>query len=537
LEDNLIELSVTLPAQDVDAAVKAAYAEAAKNRIKGFRVGKAPRNVLDKVFGGPEYFLAEATDEIIKASYLKAIDSHDMVPLDSPDLGEVEPAVEGQDYEYSFSFTIAPEYQLSSYEPLVIEMPSEEPTPEEVQSRVDSMMSYYVEYVAVEDRPSQVGDILTLDMEVTQDDERVESLSGEGVPYELGADAMPDGFEENFIGIWPGAEISVDFTLPYYDGAEDGEEQDLHAESKLLKIEERKIPELTDEWVKEKLEYESADHFRELLADNLRAQKQASMPELKERRVAHAIGQRLVGEPPALIVSDFSQDIYRDIFNSLQNQGVTLDVFLASTNQTPDGFREDVQEQATNNARQAMALDAWARHADITASDEDIRTEFAESGVDDPDALYEQWLDVGRISEIRQGIRRMKASRQLNAEAIVTEEAAKPAVPVVKDGESGASRSETLVVPDALIIPNTASGPESLILPDSLVVPETLILPASAQVAKDLANDEAAAKDEAKKARKADADTKASGKADAGKSKRQAGTPQAQRRTGGPKKV
>ena len=525
LEDNQIELSVTIAAEQVDAAVKAAYAEAAKNRIKGFRVGKAPRNVLDKVYGGPEYFLAQATDEIVKDSYLKAIDSHDLVPLDTPEMGEIEPASEGQDYSYSFSFTIAPEYELSSYDPLAIELPSDEPTAEEVQARIDSMMSYYVEYVPVEDRPSQVGDILTLDMEVTQDGERVEAMSGEGVPYELGIQAMPDGFEENFIGISPGDQISIDFSLPYYDAGEDSEEQSLHAEATLLKIEVRKIPELTDEWVSQKLEYESADYFRQLLTDSLRASKQAALPELKERRVGEAIAQRLIGEPPALITAEFSQDIYRDIFNNLQRQGVTLDVFLASTNQTPDGFREDVQAQAENNARQAMALDAWVRHAGITVSDEEILTEFAESGVDDPEGIYQQWVEVGRISEIRQGIRRMKASRQLIEEAFVTEEMPQPDEP--DDGSNMMLFTED----------NAADTPADDIAVEASALAEAIELPDATQVAKAQASDLPQAKDDAKKAKKAEAETKPAAKDDSAKSRRMSVAPQAQRRTGGPKKV
>jgi len=505
LEDNQLELKVTIPAEQVDAAVKAAYAEANKNRIKGFRVGKAPRNVLDKVYGGPESFLAEATDDVIKASYLKAIDAEDIVALDTPDLGEPQPVVEGQSYEYSMIVNIAPEYELDSYEPLVIELPSEEPTPEEVQERIDTMMGYYVEYLPVEDRPSQVGDILTLDMEVTQDGERVESLSGESVPYELGIAAMPEGFEESFIGISPGDEVSVDFTLPYYDLGEDSDEQPLHAEARLLKIEERHIPELTDEWVSEKLEYESADYFRELLTDSLRASKKAAIPELKERRVAEAVGRRLQGEPPALMVAEFSQDIYRSIFNSLQSQGVTLDVFLSSNNQTPDEFREDVQRQAEENARQAMALDAWARHAGLEASDEDILEEFGSSGVDDPEAVYQSWVDAGRISEIRQGIRRMKASRQLGEEALVVEEAEHP------EEEPEAPSSPELILPETpeLLLPET---PE-LILPGVMT----------------------GARDDEKKSRKAE--SKSTARTDGGAPRRASAAPQAQKRTGGPKKV
>jgi len=548
LEDNRIEINVTIPADDVDKAVADVYKEVGKTRIKGFRAGKAPRNVMDRVYGGPEYFLAEATEELVNHSYPLAIDSQDMVPLDTPDMGEIEPAVEGQPYQYKVSFTIAPDYELDSYEPLAIELPTDEPTEAEVQEKIDTMLGYYLEYIEIDDRPSQPGDVLTVDMEVTQDGERIEALSGEGVPYELGIEAMPEGFEENFIGILPGDHISIDFSLPYYDGNEDDEEQELHAEATLIKISEKKKPELTDEWVQEKLEYESAEHFRELLTDSLRLQKQSALPDLKERRIGDALAKRLIGDPPSLVVNDFAQDIYRDIFNTLQNQGITLDLFLSSSNQTAEEFREDVQARAENNARQAMALDAWARHAGITSNDDEVKEEFAGSGVDNPDELFEQWVEAGRISEIRQGIRRMKVSRLLNEEALVTEEIllpepveeVKPAKKTRKSRTKAAAEDDAVVDADSDVVPDEFAE----VLTEAAVA-EILAEMADADEVADIITDAAVAakpdvtkpaKTETRKTTKATGTSKVTAKPASDKAKKPTAANQAAKKTG-PKKV
>ncbi|MCL2136126.1 MAG: trigger factor [Coriobacteriia bacterium] len=421
LEDDKIELSVTIPADEVDKAVKDSYAVAADNRIKGFRKGKAPRSVLDKVFGGPEYFLAEATDELIKASYLYAIDGEGFVPLDTPDMSSIEPAVEGESYTYSFTFTVEPDFELSSYEPVEIELPSDEPTAEEIQSRVDTMLGYYAEFEEVTDRPSQSGDTLMLDMTTTHDGERVDSLSGDTVPFEIGVDDMPEAFTENLTGVGVGDEVSFDFQLPFFDDPDEGE-QDLHVEATVKGISVKVLPELTDEWVQERLDYESAEVFRQLLTDSLKSQKQANVESLKQHRIADAIADRLLGDPPEILVSEVAQDIYNDIFLALQKQGVTLDAYLASSNQDADEFRESVQSQALTNARQSMALDAWARHYGLVATDEDIRTEFERSETDDIDATIKYWEALGRMSELRRGILRMKAANQLGEEALITEE-------------------------------------------------------------------------------------------------------------------
>ncbi|MDR2957661.1 MAG: trigger factor [Coriobacteriales bacterium] len=524
LEDDQVELSVTIPTADVDKAVKEAYAEAAKNRIKGFRQGKAPRNVLDKVYGGPDFFLAEATDVVIKASYLKAIDSLDMIPLDQPDLGDIIPVVEGSDYQYAFTFPIAPVYTLSSYQPVQIELPSVEPTVEEIQSRIDSMMGYYVEYVEVTDRASQKGDVITLEMQVTHNGETVQSMSGENVPFELGIDAMPADFEDHFIGIKAGDHVSVDFKLPYYDGDEDNQDQDLHAEATLKKIEVKKRPELTDEWVKEKLEYESIEHFRQLLADSIKSQKESALPALKERRVAEAIAERLQGDPPASITSGFAQDIYRDIFTSLQRQGITLDVFLASTGQTPETFREEVQSQAESNARQAMALDAYALHIEAVVSDDDIQAEFVNSGGEEAQALFDEWTEVGRISEIRQGIRRMKASRLLNEEAIVTEE---------KPGDK-AEKAEKASKTDKAGKAEKASKTDKA---DKTVKADKAVVVGEVDEAEKAEKAVILEKADNQKLPKAKESTKLSLKAENKKSQKPIAAPKAAKKTGGPKKV
>ena len=441
LEGNRIELSVTIAASVIEKALAAAYAKANENRIKGFRKGKAPRNVLDKVFGGSDYFIAEATEEAIQASYLQAIDVAGFVPLDSPDMSTIEPAVTGEDYTYSFTFTVSPELELSSYTPVEIELPSEEPTAEEIQSRVDTMLGYYAEYLPVTDRPSQVGDTLTLTIETTLDGERYEGLSGDNVPYEIGIEAMPDDFESNFIGIEAGDEVSFDFTMPFSDGADGGNEQELHVEATCNDITFKFVPELTDEWAQEKLEYESAEHFRQLIADSIRDQNQAAMPSLKQRRVAEAVAKRLEGEVPELLISEMSQDIFSDIFVALQQQGITLDAYLSSMGEDVSTFRDSVQLQAIENARQVLALDAWARHQGFEVTEDDIRAEFEKAEVDDIEADIEQWTEIGRMTEIRRGILRMKASQQLNDEAIVSEE--KPKTDEEKAAEA-AARAEAL---------------------------------------------------------------------------------------------
>jgi len=528
LDDAKIELAVTIPAADVDQAIQAAYDEANKGRIPGFRPGKAPRNILDKHFGGSGYFLVEATNELIRTSLPLAVDGEDLIPISEPDPGQVEPVQPATDYHYTLHFDVTPEFELSSYDPVQIELPDVAATDEEIQARINTMLAYYMEYAEVTGRASQNGDVLTLDMVVTHNGERVENMSGEELPYELGVDAMPAEFEQKFIGINPGDQVSVDFKLPYADGAEDAEEEDLHAEATLKKISIKQLPELTDAWVKEKLEYESVEHFRQLVADSIKNQREMALPELKEHRVADAIAERLEGEVTDAMAMSFAQDIYQNIFMNLQKQGATLDAFLASTGQTPEGFQEDVMTQSRLNARQALALDAWARHSKIIVNAEDIQAEFASSGVEDPEKLLAEWTTSGRLSEIRQGIRRMRAAQQLNESAVVTTELPGTASPASKKSKiaakpAAAKSAKTGKTAKATTQAETSSS-AAAVLPD---VTQTTKAVVSGKPPR--AVDKTSRGDGAKSSRKADAGAPKAAKPVAPKA--------TARRTGGPKQV
>jgi FKBP-type peptidyl-prolyl cis-trans isomerase (trigger factor) len=327
LDDNKREITVTLTADEVQQEINAAYKTAGKNRIPGFRPGKAPRNVLENHYGGKEYFLMHATEELVRTNTPLAIDELNLVALASADYDEFDLVKEGEAFTFSFSVEVTPEFELSSYEPIQVEIPSAEPTDEEMQSQIDALLSYGT----------------TLDEE--------------------------------------GNEIK---------------------------------PELTDAWVKEILEFPSVDEFKARISESIRFQKEQNLAELRDIRSSLELAERLVGEVPEALVRQTEQDNYRDLFNSLQRQHLTLDAYLENYGYTPETFRESMHVQAKNSAAIALALDAWARHNNLTATDEEIVEEFENSGAKDPKKLYEDWRENGRLSEIRQGITRMKASELMN---------------------------------------------------------------------------------------------------------------------------
>jgi trigger factor len=426
-DENKVEMTVTIPADEVQKHINAAYKEAGRARIRGFRQGKAPRRVLENYYGGKEYFQAQATDALVKETCLLAIDAEGYVPLDKPEVAELELAVEGNEYTYSMSFEVRPALELSSYEPIQIELPSEEPTPEEIEEQIDTMLGYYVDFENVTDRPVQQGDFLTLEMEVTRDDARLEALSGDSIPHEIGSGSMPTSFDEQMLGAAIGETREFDFAASSEEVGQANAGESSHAVVTVKEIKAEIKPDLTDAWVKEQLEFDSVDEFKTRISDSIRARKQRELASLKERLISEELASRLQGEPTDMLITQTEQELYRDFFTSLQRNNQTFDGFLANAGTTPDVFRKDIREQATELTAQTLALDALARHLGLEITDDEIHKEFESSGAEDPEELYQQWKDNGRLSEIREGLLRVKAANYLNENAEVFEPGTKPA--------------------------------------------------------------------------------------------------------------
>lgn len=421
LEDNKAKLTVKIPAAEVDKRVKDVYKEVGKkNRIPGFRPGKAPRNVMDSAFGGKDYFLTQATDGIINELYPLAVDSENLIALGDPEFEKVDLITEGKDYSFGFTIVVKPELELSTYDPIEIELPSEQPTEEEIDRQIDSLREYYVTYEDVTGRTVNDGDIIKIELECSVNGEVLPGLTSDENTYEVGADHMPEGFDKGIIGMKIGQEKEFDFEVgdDPMDVLAKGEK--VHAKVKLNGISLKKLPDVTDEWVKDTIGYADVADLRERVGKSILVQKADMLPRLKETECSHAISTRLQGEATEGIIKGTEQNLYQDFFTSLQRQGMTFDQFLTSNAITPEQFQSDVHKQAVDLSNQSLALDALARHLELEATEDDIISEFKRSGSEEPLALYEEWKASGRLAMVREGVLRTKASKWLTDNAVVS---------------------------------------------------------------------------------------------------------------------
>lgn len=423
-EDGKTQVAIELTEQEVKKHIDSFFKDLAKNRIPGFRPGRAPRKVLERNFGGHEAIYAEITSDMVNEVLPLALDSKDVIFIDDPKLVDekVESVEDGKPYTFEVYGEVAPKLTLTSVEPVEIEMPPATATDEEIEAQLESLRDYYYEFEEV-DRAAEEGDYVMMSIDAKADGVAVDALNSPSRLVELGSDALPKELTDQVLGMKKDETKEFDFEV-----AEDDEQladfkgKTIHAEVTVSKVQTKELPTLDEEFAK-RIGFDTLEQTREEIANQINTQRERQLPELKERRCVEAIAKRIEGEIPESYINYSRDEVLREFFNNLQSAGITFDQFLAQRGISADEFRADLDDEAKENAEQSLALDALFEARGMELTDADIDEQF--QVVDDPAAARKSWEESGRMSLLREGIRRSKAAQWLIDNAIVTEEAAK----------------------------------------------------------------------------------------------------------------
>ena len=409
VKDAKLTATVTIPAADVDAAIKKAYKDTAKKyRFPGFRAGKAPRPVIDSALGA-EATLAQATNDLIAANEPAVLNELDIVPTKSGDYKELDLAKDHEDYTYTVEFSLRPAAELSSFDAVEIEMPPAEVTESEINNQVEMLLNYRATFEDVEGRAVEAEDYVTVDLKAV---ENADSFAAEGRMLIAGSDSNPKEFNEALIG----ANVDDVKTVTWTDEVEEDEEAETHTVEVTVKgIKVRNTPELTDELVKSDFGFDSIDAMRDAIKIEIEQDKASRLPAEKENRCVSALAERLQLEE---MDADYEQSVFEELgqnfLSNLAARGMTLDTWLPAS-------IGDLHKQANDVARESLALDALARELKIEVTEDDINAEFEKAGVKDVEASKAEFIADGRMPAVRESIRRSKAVDHLVENAKVTE--------------------------------------------------------------------------------------------------------------------
>lgn len=427
LDNNQVKLSFEVDAADVDARIKRTYRRVAKRySFPGFRPGKAPRPVVDSIMGEGSV-LTTVTEDLVNEVYPQALEENNLVPLQRPnyefDLDTVE---DHKPFSFTATIEVKPELELSSYEPVEVEIPSTEATEEEIDAQIEELRNYYHDFKdANANTKVKPGEFVELTMTVTNEaGEEVSALSCDHRLYELGQNVYPASLDAELIGLKKGQEKSFDLDLSEDESlvVRNLEEKGkFHFEAKIEVIKRKVVPEVTDEWAKDTFGFEGLEDMRTKISDSIKGQKMAAAPRRKENECLLELASRCEGELPEVMCEVQETRLLQDFYGQLSRMGLTFDQYLKTMDLTADKFKEDNKKQAADMVRQDLALDAWARHFEIVATDEEVTAEFTSADLDDPAAIEAQWRKEGRLPMIRESIVRANALRDVVEKAKVTE--------------------------------------------------------------------------------------------------------------------
>lgn len=447
LKDNKVKVIVNFTKDEVDTAISNKYKELArKYKFPGFRSGKAPRPVIDNMFG-KDGVKAQVTDDLVNNNYPLSIDDANIFPVGQPDFGKDKASIveEGKAFSFEYKIGVAPKFTLKSYDKVKITMPSSDPTEKEVNVQLEQFAEHYFTYEDADaNEKAKEDSTLSLKIEAFDDkDKAVENLTNDNLSYHLGSKFLPDEFEKKLIGSKKNDKFEFSIKMPkpatVYTQALEGKTKNIKFNIKVNSIQIKKLPKIDDEFAKKNMGFESLDQLREQIKNQIMSEKAKMLPLLRENKSLDELAKRLVEDVPKSVCEEKEAQLLQDFFTQLQQAGMTFDQYLAQQNLDADKFKEDLKKQAVDVAKQDAALDAYAEKKGLLATDAEVEAEFKNGDPKNWEKLYADWRRRGEIHVVRQAISRMKAAKDVveNADVIIEGEkqtsAKKPAAKKTTD--------------------------------------------------------------------------------------------------------
>ena len=375
-EGNQGLLTVTVAATEVDKALDQAFKKVVKQiNVPGFRKGKMPRNVFEKMYG-VEALYQDALEIVINSSYPVALDEAGIEPVDYPEIAGTENFVKGAEFTYTATVTVKPEPKLGEYKGLEVTKQATEVTDEEVQSLIDAQLLKKAEVEIKEDGAIVEGDTAVIDFEGFVGDEAFEGGKGEAYPLEIGSGSFIPGFEEQLVGVKAGETKDVIVTFPEEYHAAELAGKEAKFVVTVNEVKTKVLPELTDEFAKEiDPEVETVEALKAKLKETTAANKEADAEaSLRDELVEKAAANAEVEIPQGMINTEVDRMI-QEFGQRLQMQGMNLDLYYQFSGQDEAALRTQMAEEAANRVRVSLVLEAIGQAENIEVSEEDINTE------------------------------------------------------------------------------------------------------------------------------------------------------------------
>ncbi|MEQ2471454.1 trigger factor [Laedolimicola intestinihominis] len=375
LEKNMAKLTVEVPAEEVEAALQNAYLKNRKQiSVPGFRKGKVPRQMIEKMYG-PEVFYDDAANALIQKAYPQAADECELEIVSRPTVDIVQ-LEKGKPFIFTAEVAVKPEVTLGQYKGIEVEKADTTATDEEVAAELDKEREANSRTITVEDRAVQDGDMTVIDFEGFVDGEAFEGGKGTDYPLTIGSGAFIPGFEEKLVGAEIGKEVEVDVTFPeeYHAKELAGKPAVFKCTVKEIKVKE--LPELDDDFAQDVSDFDTLEEYKADVRKKVEEKKAADAKAKKEDAVIEKIIEGAAMEIPDAMVETQAERMVDEFAQRLQMQGLTMEQYLQFTGGNVQALVEQSKPQALKRIQSRLVLEAVAAAENLTASDEELDAEL-----------------------------------------------------------------------------------------------------------------------------------------------------------------
>lgn len=374
-KDNTAKLEIVVPAEEFDAAIQKAYEKnKGQFKIDGFRKGKVPYAMIEKMYG-PAVFYEEAANEVIPEAYAEAAKESGLDIVAQPEIN-VTKIAKGNDLVFEAEVTLKPEVTLGKYKGVKVDAIEVAVTDEEVEAEIERVKENNARLVAADDKAIEDGDQAIIDFEGFVDGEAFAGGKGEDYPLVIGSHSFIDTFEDQLIGKKVGDDVDVNVTFPeQYQAAE------LAGKSALFKVKVKEIkvkeyPEVDDEFAQEVSEFDTLAEYKEDIKKNLLDTKEKEAAREKESNIIEAIVKDTKMDIPEKMIDASAERMVQEFAQQMQMQGITFDQYLQMTGSTMDQMKEQVRPQAQARVETSLVLEAIVEAEKIEASDDELKEEL-----------------------------------------------------------------------------------------------------------------------------------------------------------------
>ena len=390
-EKNMVKLVIEATAEEFEAGLNTAYNKSkSKINVPGFRKGKAPRKIIEQLYG-QEVFFEDAANAIIPDAYAKACIESELDIVSQPKIS-VTQLEKGKPFVFEAEVAVRPEVELGNYKGVEVSKVDTEATDADVEEEIKKVAEQNSRTITVEDRAVKDGDMTVIDFEGFIDGEAFEGGKGENYPLTIGSHSFIDNFEDQIIGMNIGDEKEINVTFPEDYHAEELKGKPATFKVSVKEIKEKQLPDIDDDFAQDVSDFDTLDEYKADLKKKIAERKEAEAKKQKETEaIEQIVADSKMDIPQAMIDTQVTR-MAEDFAQRLQQQGLSLEMYFKYTGLTAEKILDDMKPEAVKRIQNSLVLEAVAKAENIQVSDDEFNAELSKMA-----EMYK--MEVDKIKE------------------------------------------------------------------------------------------------------------------------------------------